>query len=117
VITRLRTLQNLGIQLAIDDFGTGYSSLSYLHRLPLYIVKIDRQFIQDVDVASKKLILIQSILSLSENLNLEVVAEGIESAEQLAQLTNLLYRYGQGYLFSPPVSSEKMAYLIADCVG
>jgi diguanylate cyclase (GGDEF)-like protein len=116
-IATLRTLEAMGIQLVIDDFGTGYSSLSYLHRLPISVLKIDRQFIQGINVDCKKLILVKSIISLAENLNLTVVAEGIETTEQLAELVSLQCRYGQGYLFSPPVSKEKVALRLADwCV-
>lgn len=101
-ITTLSHLKQLGIQLAIDDFGTGYSSLSYLHRFPIDTLKVDRSFIQRVDVDGEQLAIVRTIITLAWNLGMEVIAEGVETAKQLAQLRSLRCEYAQGYLFSKP---------------
>lgn len=105
----LRHLQNLGIQLAMDDFGTGYSSMSYLLDFPFNTLKIDRSFITSMEHSSKKLGVVRSIIAMSANLELTVIAEGIETPSQLAQLKVLKCGYGQGFLFSkalPPQEAE-----------
>ena len=105
----LRHLQNLGIQLAMDDFGTGYSSMSYLLDFPFNTLKIDRSFITSMERSSKKLGVVRSIIAMSANLELTVIAEGIETPSQLAQLKVLKCGYGQGFLFSkalPPQEAE-----------
>ncbi|MCC3356165.1 putative bifunctional diguanylate cyclase/phosphodiesterase [Bacillus sp. REN16] len=94
-------LKKLGISISLDDFGTGYSSLSVLHQLPIDYLKIDRSFIQNFNTDSK--ILIQMIIQMSNNLNVKVVAEGIETNEQLTFLINEGCTYGQGYYFSTPL--------------
>jgi EAL domain-containing protein (putative c-di-GMP-specific phosphodiesterase class I) len=108
----LLELKRLGLQLSIDDFGTGYSSLSYLHRFPFDILKIDRSFVSRLDSAAENIEIIQAIITLARNLGLEVVAEGIETAEQLAQLRRLGCDYGQGYFFSEPVPKEDASVLL-----
>jgi diguanylate cyclase (GGDEF)-like protein/PAS domain S-box-containing protein len=100
-IATLTELKQLGLQLAIDDFGTGYSSLSYLHRLPIDTLKVDRSFIQRVDSDGEQLAIVRTIITLAWNLGMEVVAEGVETPKQLAQLRSLRCEYAQGYLFSP----------------
>jgi len=109
----LEKLQALGIRLSIDDFGTGYSSLSYLHRLPINTLKIDRCFIENVDVDLEKLELVRTILTLAWNLGMDVIAEGVETTGQLAQLRGLECESGQGYFFSRPVDSQTATELIA----
>ncbi len=102
-------LQSLGIQLAMDDFGTGYSSMSYLLDFPFNTLKIDRSFITSMEHSSKKLGVVRSIIAMSANLELTVIAEGIETPSQLAQLKVLKCGYGQGFLFSralPPQEAE-----------
>ncbi|MEH7224644.1 EAL domain-containing protein [Bacillus sp. JJ1566] len=94
-------LKKLGISISLDDFGTGYSSLSVLHQLPIDYLKIDRSFIKNFNTDSK--ILIQMIIQMSNNLNVKVVAEGIETKEQLDFLINEGCTYGQGYYFSTPL--------------
>lgn len=101
-IATLSHLKELGIQLAIDDFGTGYSSLSYLHRFPIDTLKVDRSFIQRIDVDGEQLAIVRTIITLAWNLGMEVVAEGVETSRQLAQLRALRCEYAQGYLFSKP---------------
>lgn len=111
-IATLTQLKQLGVQLAIDDFGTGYSSLSYLHRFPIDTLKIDRSFIQKVDVDGEQLAIVRTIITLAWNLGMEVVAEGIETTKQLAQLRSLHCEYAQGFLFSPARDIESIETLL-----
>lgn len=111
--TTLTQLKQLGIQLAIDDFGTGYSSLSYLHRFPIDTVKVDRSFIQKVDVDGEQLAIVRTIITLAWNLGMEVIAEGVETAKQLAQIRSLQCEYAQGYLFSQPLDAKAIETALA----
>ncbi|MBF2001207.1 MAG: EAL domain-containing protein [Synechococcales cyanobacterium M58_A2018_015] len=111
-VATLRQLKQLGVQLAIDDFGTGYSSLSYLHRFPIDTLKIDRSFIHRVDVDGEQLAIVRTIMTLAWNLGMDVVAEGVETSKQLAQLRSLQCEYGQGFLFSKPVDPDSVLSLI-----
>ncbi len=105
--TILQQLKELGIQFCIDDFGIGYSSLSRLHEFPIDILKIDRSFIQRIDQGSdSNLATIRMIISLAHSLEMEVVAEGIETPKQMAVLRDLGCNFAQGYLFSRPVASH-----------
>ncbi|MGI0488751.1 EAL domain-containing protein [Pantanalinema rosaneae CENA516] len=112
-VARLQQLKALGIQLSIDDFGTGYSSLSYLCRFPIDTLKIDRSFIHTMDSELEKLELVRTIATLAWNLNMDVVAEGVENEHQLAYLKSLGCEYAQGYLFSRPVDQLETEKLIA----
>ncbi|MEM6836594.1 MAG: EAL domain-containing protein [Cyanobacteria bacterium P01_C01_bin.120] len=103
-----KQLKSLGVQICLDDFGTGYSSLSYLHRLPIDIVKIDRSFIQGMHRDPEKLEIVRAITGLCRTLDKTVVAEGIETNEQHDMLLDLGCEYGQGYLFSRPVSQDSI---------
>jgi len=109
----LRRLKALGVQLSIDDFGTGYSSLGYLHRFPVTTLKIDRSFVGRIGEAAENIEIVRTIMSLAENMGMEVVAEGVETLNQLAQLRKLNCRYGQGYLFSRPVDAESVSSWIS----
>jgi diguanylate cyclase (GGDEF)-like protein len=102
VVDQLRAIRALGVRIAIDDFGTGYSSLSYLRRLPADIVKIDRSFVQELGNGGSSTTLVASIIELARSLHLEVVAEGVETAEQHAVLGSLSCSHAQGYLFGRP---------------
>jgi EAL domain-containing protein (putative c-di-GMP-specific phosphodiesterase class I) len=106
-------LKALGVQLSIDDFGTGYSSLSYLHSFPINSLKIDRSFIGKMNVDNTNLEIVRTVVALACSLGMNVTAEGIETAEQLAQLRALQCQYGQGYLFSKPLDSEAAAKLLS----
>ncbi len=111
-IARLRELKALGVRLAIDDFGTGYSSLSYLKHLPVDIVKIDKEFVDDIARGPQEAALAGTIVALSETLHLKTVAEGIEDADQLRALRRLGCDYGQGYLFAKPMPAEETGALL-----
>ena len=108
----LSELSDFGVRISSDDFGTGYSSLSYLHRFPFERLKIDRSFIGKMDRDSKSEEIVRTILTLAENLGLEVVAEGIETHEQFARLRELGCQFGQGYLFSQPVAATAAEKLL-----
>jgi diguanylate cyclase (GGDEF)-like protein/PAS domain S-box-containing protein len=109
----LQQIKSLGIGLAIDDFGTGYSSLSYLHRFPLDTLKIDRSFISSIGNGEDTEIA-RTIFPMALNLHLDVVAEGVETIEQLVLLKKLQCKYGQGYYFSKPLSAEAARSLLAE---
>lgn len=102
----LSDLDALGIELSTDDFGTGYSSLSYLQKFPFERLKIDRSFVQIMDEDEKSGAIVKTILMLGENLNIEVVAEGIETESQLEKLRALGCTLGQGYYFSRPIDVQ-----------
>jgi diguanylate cyclase (GGDEF)-like protein len=109
---RLKQLQDLGIKLCIDDFGTGYSSLSYLQRFPVNTLKIDRSFISQLSTESKSACFAQAIIQLANCLGMDVVAEGIETAEQFWQMKALQCEYGQGFLWSKPLDVIATEYLL-----
>ena len=113
VITMLRQLKALGIQSSMDDFGMGYSSLSYLHRLPIDMLKIDRSFVSGTHSGVEKPEVVRTVITLAFDLGIDAIAEGVETAEQLAQLRALGCKYGQGYLFSKPLDSEAAGKWIA----
>lgn len=104
----LEKVRKLGVTLSIDDFGTGYSSLSYLHKLPFDSLKIDRSFVMQADQHIENKKILQTIMSLANNLHLKTVAEGIETEEQLKLLQDLKCDYAQGYLFSKPLPKEEV---------
>ena len=104
----LEEIKELGILIALDDFGTGYSSLSYLKKLPIDIIKIDKEFVNDMTNEGQDRVFISAILSMARALQLEVIAEGVENAEQADILTEMGCRYLQGYHFSPPVAFDVM---------
>jgi len=112
----LRSLKDLHIQLAVDDFGMGYSSLSYLKRFPVDFLKIDRSFIaglgQDTDGASKDAEIVPAMIDLTHALGLKAVAEGVETAEQLAQLQDMGCDFAQGNYFSEPLPSKELSTLL-----
>ncbi|MFW8628286.1 EAL domain-containing protein [Deinococcus sp. ME38] len=103
VLETLQSLRTLGFQLALDDFGTGYSALSMLRTLPFDQLKLDRSFIWGIETDERHLMLTRSIVALAAELNLDVVAEGIENVEQQLLLQTMNCTYGQGYLYSRPV--------------
>jgi len=112
-VEMLQQIKSLGIRLAIDDFGTGYSSLSYLHRFPLDTLKIDRSFISGMGDEGEGMEIARTILPMANNLRLDVVAEGVETIQQVAMLKKLECKYGQGFYFSRPLTAEGTTALLA----
>src|SRR5437773_10166831 len=106
-------LKALGIQLVIDDFGTGYSSLSYLHCFPFDSLKVDRSFVNVLDKPGQNAEIVQAIVTLAHTLHMDVVAEGIETAQQLVQLKMLHCAQGQGFYFSPALEADQAETLLA----
>jgi diguanylate cyclase (GGDEF)-like protein len=109
----LATLKLRGMKIAIDDFGTGLSSLAYLKRLPIDKIKVDRSFVSDLTAAGEDYAIVQTIVGLAQALNKEIVAEGIETPQQLAVLKRLRVQHGQGFLFSRPVPAAGIESLAA----
>ncbi len=108
----LHQLRNLGVNLALDDFGTGYSSLTYLRTFPFNSIKIDRSFVKTIGTERDDTAIVAAVVALARNLHLRVVAEGIETPDQLASLLYLNCEYLQGYLFSPPVPHDRVAAIL-----
>ena len=110
----LRQIQRLKVRLCIDDFGTGYSSLSRLRQFPISTLKIDRSFVSAMRESIEDAEVVQAIITLAHNLGMDVVAEGIETAEQLAHLKRLHCEQGQGYFFSEPLNSQAVEALLLE---
>jgi diguanylate cyclase (GGDEF)-like protein/PAS domain S-box-containing protein len=113
-IAILRNLKGLGVHIAIDDFGTGYSSLSYLRRFPIDILKIDQSFVNDLTVNADDAAIVGSIISLAHSLRLQVIAEGVETAEQLAFLHTHGCDQMQGYYFSRPIGPDAFGLMLRE---
>ena len=113
-MSALNRLKALGVRLAIDDFGTGYSSLSYLRRFPIDVLKIDQSFIRGLSHDSSDAALVGAIISLGKSLNLNVIAEGVETAQQLAFLKDHHCEEGQGYYFSKALPADRFAQLLGE---
>lgn len=108
----LNRLRKMGVRVAIDDFGTGYSSLAYLRKLPVDKIKIDRSFINELLASEEDSTIVRTLIELSHVLNKQIVAEGVETAEQFALLVEMRCDSVQGFYFSPPVSEEKSRGLL-----
>ena len=113
VIASLQAFRDMGVRLSVDDFGTGYSSLSYLKRFPVDRLKIDQSFVRDLSSNADDVAIAQAIITLGHTLNLHVIAEGVETPEQLAFLRNHHCDEMQGYLFGKPMLAEDFAKLLA----
>lgn len=111
-IETMQTLCNMGIHLALDDFGTGYSSLSYLKRFPIHTLKIDKAFVDDIDSQVRDRNMVASIISIAHNMDLKVVAEGVETEPQLAILRKLQCEDVQGYVYSRPLPEHEFEALL-----
>ncbi|MCF6343752.1 MAG: EAL domain-containing protein, partial [Devosiaceae bacterium] len=106
----LEKLKSMGFRLALDDFGTGYSSLSYLHRFPFDTIKIPAPFVQignEERLTRTQTPIIRSVLSLAKELDMNVIAEGVETQQELKRLISLDCKYAQGYLFGAPMSHKE----------
>ena len=112
-LSMLAAIRALHIDIQIDDFGTGYSSLSYLRLFPVSAVKVDRSFVTGMDTDQDHAAMVSAISTLAHNLDLAVIAEGIETAEELEALRGLSCEYGQGFLLSAPLAVEAACALIA----
>lgn len=112
-LQQLQAVRNLGVDLAIDDFGTGYSSLSYLKRFPLTKLKIDREFIKDLPDDPEDCALVKAIIAMAGNLKLQVIAEGVETYQQLAFLNDLECHFTQGFLHSKALPAKKFELFLA----
>jgi EAL domain-containing protein (putative c-di-GMP-specific phosphodiesterase class I) len=113
----LKALKALGVTLAIDDFGTGYSSLSYLQRFPLDILKIDRTFVRELGSGGDGAEIVAAVVNLAHALNLQVVAEGVETERQLIELRRLGCDFAQGYLFSRPFPAHQLLEQVPERIG
>jgi EAL domain-containing protein (putative c-di-GMP-specific phosphodiesterase class I) len=113
-IRKLEEIRSLGMEISIDDFGTGYSSLSYLAKLPVNMVKIDRSFIVVMTESAEKMSIVSTIITLAHSMNLKVIAEGVDSPEQLKFLRLLRCDEIQGFLFSKPLPADELATLIRE---
>lgn len=112
-IEALSSLRRQGVRVYVDDFGTGYSSLASLHRLPVDVLKIDRSFVGRLDTGSDSMEVVQTIATLAHSLGLDVIAEGVETAEQLRRLREIGCEYGQGYYFSRPLDFGRVEMIIS----
>jgi diguanylate cyclase (GGDEF)-like protein/PAS domain S-box-containing protein len=111
-IRTLEELKQLGIRLAIDDFGTGYSNLGHLRRFPVDVLKIDQSFVKGMSGKDDDTPIVEAVISLAKALNLHVVAEGVETAQQMKQLKDMGCDLGQGYYFAKPLPSEAIAEML-----
>jgi EAL domain-containing protein (putative c-di-GMP-specific phosphodiesterase class I) len=108
----LMKLKLIGVRLAIDDFGTGYSSLSYLRELPIDILKIDKSFVDGIAASEQRLALVEGIIRIASTLQLQVIAEGIETEVQRDLLVSMGCQFGQGYLLAMPVAADQAEALV-----
>jgi sensor c-di-GMP phosphodiesterase-like protein len=106
-VSKMKTLASMGIHFSMDDFGTGYSSLSYMTQLPLDQIKVDKFFVQSIGTDPKVELIIQAIIGMARNLDLEIVAEGVETQQQFEFLQAHGKMLCQGYLFSRPVPLDE----------
>ncbi|VAW61039.1 diguanylate cyclase/phosphodiesterase (GGDEF & EAL domains) with PAS/PAC sensor(s) [hydrothermal vent metagenome] len=107
VSKKLQILKDLGIKISIDDFGTGYASLRYLQQLPIDMIKIDRSFITHINENEGDLAIVKTIITMAKNLHIDIIAEGVETREQIERLEQLGCPYYQGYYYSKPVSRDE----------
>jgi EAL domain-containing protein (putative c-di-GMP-specific phosphodiesterase class I) len=111
-MTLMSDLQAIGVECSIDDFGTGYSSLAYLKRFPARMIKIDRSFVRDIHSDAESRSIARMIIALGDNLDMKILAEGVEAREELACLQELGCKQYQGYYFSRPVPFENLLAML-----
>ena len=111
----LEDLQSLGVEIHLDDFGAGYSSFAYLHRLPIDLLKIDRSFVAGLGAPGERFEIVETMMTMARSMGISVIAEGIESAQQVERLRKVGCTYGQGYHFARPADAESTGALIARC--
>jgi EAL domain-containing protein (putative c-di-GMP-specific phosphodiesterase class I) len=112
IILTMVALQSIGIRFELDDFGTGYSSLQYLKQLPLQQLKIDKSFVRDITEDSSDQAIVRTIIAMARALNIDVIAEGVETDNQLAYLRNYGCNHFQGYLFGRPTPNNDFEALL-----
>jgi len=112
-LATLHRLRQMGVGLKLDDFGTGYSSLTYLHRFPIDTLKIDRSFVMRLPSAAESVAIVRAILTLARSLEIDVVAEGVETGRQAQLLRSMGCEYGQGFWYSRPVDLATLRELLA----
>jgi EAL domain-containing protein (putative c-di-GMP-specific phosphodiesterase class I) len=117
VIEIMNNLRSKGIRLSLDDFGTGYSTLGYLHRFPVDFLKIDKSFVQSVVNGSQNSRIVETIVTLASHIQMSVIAEGVETKEQLDFLRNINCEYAQGYFFSHPVDINSVQNQLRNGLG
>ncbi|WP_231849004.1 EAL domain-containing protein [Paramagnetospirillum magneticum] len=117
ILAKMEAIRTLGVSLSVDDFGTGYSSLSYLKSFPVDVLKIDRSFIADMGDHSDDATMVEAIIALGHSLHLEVVAEGVETKQQLDFITAQGCDVAQGYYFSPPLSGPRFREFVLERLG
>lgn len=111
---KMLKLKGIGIQFSLDDFGTGFSSLQYLKQLPLDQIKIDQSFVRDVHLSDNDRAIVQAIIAMAKSLGIDIIAEGVESADQEQQLQRQGCTQYQGYLYGKPMPSDTLDSLIRD---
>jgi diguanylate cyclase len=116
-IATLGELKKLGIRLAIDDFGTGYSNLGHLRKFPVDVLKIDQSFVRGMSGVLDDTPIVEAVISLAKALELHVVAEGVETAQQMEQLKDLGCDLGQGYYFAKPLSSQAIGEMLSQATN
>jgi EAL domain-containing protein (putative c-di-GMP-specific phosphodiesterase class I) len=112
--TAFEKLKAMGVQIQIDDFGVGYSSLSYLSKYPIDALKIDKSFVNQMNNNGNQLKIIQAIVNLTHRLGVDVIAEGIETNDQLNELKDLECKFGQGYLIYKPLAKDEIRILLSE---
>ena len=112
ILQVMNNLRSKGIKLSLDDFGTGYSTLGYLHRFPVDYLKIDKSFVQTVGLGGENARIVETIVSMAEHIGMMVVAEGVETEEQLEFLRQINCGYAQGFYFSHPIDLEGVYQLL-----
>jgi EAL domain-containing protein (putative c-di-GMP-specific phosphodiesterase class I) len=110
----VRQLKELGVRLVLDDFGTGFSSLGYLRRFPLDAIKLDRAFVEHLADRSEDEAIVRAVVEMAAALGLDVVAEGVETSEQLAAVSALGCGHAQGFYFARPIPPEQVAEMLGD---